>query len=524
MMSEKRTVIRGGTIVDGTGRRAFKGDVVIEGDKIASVLPSEQAPRDGYAADETLDAASCLVTPGFIDAHAHSDAYLILEPDAPSKISQGITTEINGQCGGSAAPRYGEARLSSDWASLLGEKLVWRSFAEYRSALEKSRPAINSVQFVGHNTLRSSVVGYAPRESTEEELNKMRALLDEALDAGWYGITTGLIYQPGKYASKQEVFALAKAAAEKGAFYATHMRSEGDGVLEAIDEVLELVKATNVRAEISHLKTSGERNWNKIDAVLEKVESAVDEGLLLGADRYPYCAAGTDLDIVLPDWAQAGGVTAEIARLSDRQTRLRIIDEIEKSGRDWSKVMIGGTWTQKTKAMSGKTIAEILQGGASSSAGEIVCEILEADECRTGAFFFGMSEDNLDKILAKDWVVPGSDASLRAPWGPLGADHPHPRAYGTMPEFYRRLRKLGFSLEEAVSRMTSSPARRFAIRDRGVIERGKFADVIVWKEDEFASTSTYLKPHSFAKGMKAVFVNGILHGKSRENAGRFIER
>ena len=328
-MSEKRTVIRGGTIVDGTGCRAFKGDVVIEGDKIASVLPSEQAPRDGYAADETLDAASCLVTPGFIDAHAHSDAYLILEPDAPSKISQGITTEINGQCGGSAAPRYGEARLSSDWASLLGEKLVWRSFAEYRSALEKSRPAINSVQFVGHNTLRSSVVGYAPRESTEEELNKMRALLDEALDAGWYGITTGLIYQPGKYASKQEVFALAKAAAEKGAFYATHMRSEGDGVLEAIDEVLELVKATNVRAEISHLKTSGERNWNKIDAVLEKVESEVDEGLLLGADRYPYCAAGTDLDIVLPDWAQAGGVTAEIAHLSDRQTRLRIIDEIE---------------------------------------------------------------------------------------------------------------------------------------------------------------------------------------------------
>lgn len=192
-MSERSAVITGGTIVDGTGRCAFKGDIVIEDDRIATVIPSEEAPKGGYSADVVYDASGCLVTPGFIDAHAHSDAYLILEPDAPSKISQGITTEINGQCGGSAAPRYGEARLSSDWASLLGEKLVWRSFAEYRSALEKARPAINSVQFVGHNTLRSSVVGYAPRESTAEELRRMRLLLDEALDAGWYGLTTGLI-------------------------------------------------------------------------------------------------------------------------------------------------------------------------------------------------------------------------------------------------------------------------------------------------------------------------------------------
>lgn len=524
IMSERSAVITGGTIVDGTGRCAFKGDVVIEDDRIAAVIPSEEAPKGGYSADVVYDASGCLVTPGFIDAHAHSDAYLILEPDAPSKISQGITTEINGQCGGSAAPRYGEARLSSDWASLLGEKLVWRSFAEYRSALEKARPAINSVQFVGHNTLRSSVVGYAPRESTAEELGRMRLLLDEALDAGWYGLTTGLIYQPGKHASRDEVILLAKAAAEKDAFYATHMRSEGDGLLEAIDEVVDLVKETGVKAEISHLKTSGERNWHKIDAALDKVQSAVDEGLLLGADRYPYCAAGTDLDIVLPDWAQAGGVTAEIERLANPIVRSRIVSELENSTRDWSKVMIGGTWSNETKAMSGLTVNDVVQGSASKSVGEEICRILEADKCRTGAFFFGMSEENLDKILSKEWVVPGSDASLRAPWGPLGADHPHPRAYGTMPEFYRRLRRIGVSREEAVARMTSVPARRFSIRERGIIAKGMFADLIVWREDEFSAESTYNNPHSFSKGVKAVFVNGLLHGKGRENAGRFIER
>lgn len=520
--------ITDGTIVDGTLKEAFKGDVLVEGGKISAVIPEGASPRDGYPGFSVIDAAGCLVTPGFIDAHAHSDAYLILEPDAPSKISQGITTEINGQCGGSAAPRYGEARLPSDWASLLGDRLVWRSFGEYRCALEAARPAVNTVQFVGHNTLRSSVVGYAGRASTREETEKMKRLLEEALDAGWYGLTTGLIYQPGRYASDGEVVALAATAASKNAFYATHMRSEGDRILEAIDEVIDLVKATGVRAEISHLKTSGERNWGKIDAVLEKVGSAVDAGLLLGSDRYPYCAAGTDLDIVLPDWAQEGAAPAEMKRLADPLLRERIVSEVDSSGRDWSKVMIGGAWTEETKRMSGRTVAEILEAdGRPMSAGELVCRILEADACRTGAFFFGMSEGNLDRILSRNWVVPGSDASLRAPWGPLGADHPHPRAYGTMPEFYRRLRALGFSREETVARMTSVPAERFSIRGRGVLAKGCFADIAVWKEDVFKAESTYSSPHRFTEGMKAVLVNGAVSygaGYPRANAGRFIER
>ena len=527
-------VITGGTVVDGTGGAAYRGDIVVEGDRIASVLRSDEksgaAAALGFrlSAPDVMDASGCLVTPGFIDAHAHSDAYLVVEPDAPSKISQGITTEINGQCGGSVAPRYGEARLSSDWASVLGDRLAWRSLAEYREVLAAARPAVNTVQFVGHNTLRSSVVGYAGRAATPDELKTMERMLARALDEGGWGLSTGLISQPGRYSSPEEVVALAKVAAERGGYYATHMRSEGDAILEAIDEVIGLVKATGIRAEISHLKTSGRRNWGKIDAVLEKIEGAMGEGLLLGSDRYPFCAAGTDLDIVLPDWAQEGAAKAEAERLADPATRARIVAEIDASGRDWSTVMIGGTWHPENRRYSGKTVAEIMGREKSAGAGEIVCSMLERDGCRTGAFFFGMSEENLAKICSRPWIVPGSDASLRAPWGPLGEDHPHPRAYSTMPEFYRRVRALGFSREETVARMTSVPARRFGLRGRGVIERGAFADIAVWREDDFRGAATYTEPHRFASGVKCVMVNGVVpyaDGKfTGARGGRFLER
>jgi len=516
--------ISGGLVVDGTGAPAFKGSVVVEGDRIADVVRGE-TPPPGV---EAFDAAGLIVSPGFIDSHTHSDAYLVVEPDAPSKIAQGVTTEVNGQCGGSVAPRYGEARLSSDWASILGPRLTWRSIAEYREALSAVRPAVNTVQFVGHNTLRSSVVGYAGREATDDELREMERLLAAAMDDGGWGLTTGLIYQPGKYSTPAEVEALARVAAGRGGLYATHMRSEGDRILEAIDEVVGLARATGIKAEISHLKTSGRANWGKLDAVFGKIESAIAEGLLIGSDRYPYCAAGTDLDVVLPDWAQEGAAKAECERLADPAARARIVAELDASGRDWSSVMIGGTWHAETKPFSGKTVAEILSSQPIPSPGELVCRILEMDLCRTGAFFFGMSEDNLDRILAKPWIVPGSDASLRAPWGPLGADHPHPRAYATMPEFYRRLRALGVAREEAVARMTSVPARRFGIRGRGVLEKGAFADLVVWKEDEFRGEATYVAPHRFASGVRLVMVNGSIPyrgGKfTGDRSGRFLER
>ncbi len=551
------TRIANGTIIDGTGKPAFVGDVWIDGDRLADVVPQGAAVR-ACADVETIDATGLIVSPGFIDAHTHSDAYLVLEPDAPSKVTQGITTEINGQCGGSIAPRYGEARLSSDWAALLGDRLTWRSLAEYRAVLDAAKPAVNTVQFVGHNTLRSSVVGYAWRAATADELGRMQRLLAQALDEGGWGLTTGLIYQPGKYATPEEVETLARVAARRGGFYATHMRSEGDRILESIDEVIALAQKTGIRAEISHLKTSGRRNWHKIDAVLEKIERAMSDGLLLGSDRYPYCAAGTDLDVLLPDWAQEGAAPAEMKRLQDSHLRSRIIDEINAQGRDWSTVMIGGTWAEENKVFSGKTVREIIEWSngrmvewsngriaaplplsdvlrpssatpsSSLTPGALICSILEKDGCKTGAFFFGMSEENLSKIYARPWIVPGSDASLRAPWGPLAADHPHPRAYATMPEFYRRVRALGVSREETVARMTSVPARRFEIRGRGVLEKGAFADLVVWSEAEFVAKATYLAPHQFTGGVKLVMVNGVVPyadgSFTGRRGGRFLER
>ena len=545
------TLIKNGTIIDGQGTLAFVGDVLVEDDRIVEVIPAGELQNFKTSEPQNLiDASGLIVSPGFIDAHTHSDAYLVIEPDAPSKVTQGITTEINGQCGGSVAPRYGEARLSSDWAAVLGDRLTWRSLAEYREVLAAAKPAVNTVQFIGHNTLRSSVIGYAARAAGDEDLREMSRLLDESLDAGGWGLTTGLIYQPGKYSTPAEVVALAKVAAAKGGYYATHMRSEGDNILEAIDEVIELVKATGIRAEISHLKTSGRKNWHKIDAVLDKIEGAMSEGLLLGSDRYPYCAAGTDLDVVLPDWAQEGGAPAELARLQIANLRSQIIAEINALDRDWSTVMIGGTWAEENKRYSGKTVAEILgletldfrPGLASSvssplkssvlslksSPGELITSVLLADGCKTGAFFFGMSEENLAKIYSRPWIVPGSDASLRAPWGPLGKDHPHPRAYATMPEFYRRVRALGFSREETVARMTSVIADRFGIRGRGRIKKGAYADLVIWNEAEFKAKATFTDPHQFTGGVKAVMTNGVISycdGRFTGNrGGRFLEK
>jgi N-acyl-D-amino-acid deacylase len=315
--------------------------------------------------------------------------------------------------------------------------------------------------------------------------------------------------------------------------YATHMRSEGGRLLESIADVLNLARATGIQVQISHLKTSGRSNWSKVDAALELIRSARAAGVNVQSDRYPYTAAGTDLDVVLPDWASAGGRDAILASVRGAETHRRLVEELNASGRDWSAVMIGGGWSDTVRAFSGRTLAEAAKT-LGFTPGETVCRFIDADESRTGAFFFGMCEANLHRIYAEPWIMPGSDASVRAPWGPLGADYPHPRAYGTMPRFLRLLtgRVEGFAkicgLEEAIRRMTSLPAQTFGLRDRGVLKAGAFADLAVVDEATFADAASYEKPHQFATGVKLVAVNGAVSYEdgrfTGERRGRFLER
>ena len=431
------TLIRSATVLDGTGAPAQQVDVGVCGEAIVALGDLANA-----RAGQVVEAAGLVLAPGFIDAHSHSDAYLLIEPDAPSKITQGVTTEIVGQCGASAAPIFGQGRLPADWAALVYPECgtqssarenssrtpgaTWSTVAEYRRLFEQMRPSVNAVMLIGHNNLRAGVMGYEPREATADDVRAMQRRLEQALDEGGSGISTGLIYHPGRHASPEELAALARTAAARGGFYASHMRNEGDRLLEALDETLNLGRATGIRLQISHLKTSHERNWGKIDAALARIEAAQREGVRVHADRYPYVASGTDLDVVLPDWAAEGGREAVLARLADAAQSRRIIAELDASrpAEFWQGAMIGGTRHPDLHALRGRTVAEAARAQG-ETAGAMIVRILRLDQLRTSAFFFGMSEANLRRIYAQPWVMVGSDASIRALQGETDALRNH---------------------------------------------------------------------------------------------------
>jgi len=495
--------ITGGTVYDGTGRSGVRADIGITGRTISEV--GDLAPAE---ARRELDARGRFVCPGFIDAHSHSDAYLLLEPSAPSKLYQGITTEVVGNCGSSAAPRFGQARLPSDWQAFEYPGF-WQSTAEYRAILERVVPAVNVVALVGHNVLRGSVVGYEGRAATPDELTAMARLLAESLDAGARGFSTGLIYPPGMYASAAEIETLARVAAARGGLYTSHMRSEGRQLIESLEETIGVGRVTGVRVQVSHLKTSGRANWSLIDRALETIERARAAGIEVAADRYPYVSSCTELDVIFPNWATEGGHEAELARLRDPATRARLRADILASRPEdyWGIVTIGSS-----KAQDGRFRGRLL----ADAAGELGMEpvdaalyLIETDKLGTSAFFQGMCEDNMWRILAQPYVMLGSDASVRAPWGPLSRDYPHPRAYGTCPRFLRAaLDGRTVPLEEAVRKMTSLPADWFRLADRGRLAPGKAADVVVGDPATVRDLATYAAPHQLAAGIVHVTVNG----------------
>lgn len=511
MNAHKKTVIRGGMVFDGLGGEAVAADLALDGDRIAAVAARGELAPALAGADVVVEAQGLAICPGFIDAHSHSDAYLLLEPTAASKVAQGITCEITGNCGASAAPRLPGYQLPSDWAAQHYPR-EWTDVADYRAALAEVRPAIHSRMLIGHRTIRSAVMGLAPRPATAEEVARMVGLMEIAMEQGGGGLSTGLIYAPAMFADRRELVALARVAGAHGGVYATHMRSEGARLLEAIDEAIAIAREAKCPLQISHFKTSGRRNWDKLEPALEEIEAARAAGLDVFSDRYPYTASCTDLDVLLPEWAGQGGNDVVYARLRDPEQRRRILEDIraERAPGYWGGVHIAFT---RQPGWAGRPFLEYARA-VGLEPPEALLHLLALDGPGTMGIFFGMSEDNLWRIWSQPWVMGGSDASIRAPWGPLGEDHPHPRAYGTFPRLLAASRPggpahaRGIGLAEAIRKCTSLPATRFQLKGRGVIRAGAHADLVLFDPETIADMATYAKPHAFPAGIRAVYVGG----------------
>ncbi len=516
-------LIRNGTVIDGTGAEATSADIGLCGERIKEIGNLSHA-RAGHI----IDALGQIVCPGLIDAHSHSDAYLLIEPHASSKVFQGVTTEVCGNCGASAAPRLGTAQLPSDWQDKPFPD-SWRTVKEYRKLFETVQPAVNEALLIGHNTLHRGLCGYDPRGATLDELSKMRHALERAFDEGGCGLSTGLIYPPASAVPQKEIVELATICAARGKIYTSHMRSEGKNLLDAIDETVEIGRRSGVRIQISHLKASGKANWHKMDEVLEKIQVAQNEGTDLAADRYPYTAAQTDLDIILPDWAIQGGREAEMARLRDPKIRKKIRDEILEGRNEFEfrTIRIGSIETPLYHSFRGMKLEEAAKR-LNMEPVDALLHLIQADELRVSGLFFGMSDENLWRILEQPWVMIGSDASLRAPDGILSRDHPHPRAYGSFTKFLRAaLDGKTVPLPEAIRKMTSLPAKQFCLKQRGVLKRNAFADILVFDSHTIKEKTSYANPHKLSDGVKALIVNGTLtieDGKltGRRN-GRFLD-
>jgi len=382
-----------GTVFDGSGAEPQNVDVGVRGDRIVAVGGLDRA-----SSGRVLDCEGLAVSPGFVDVHSHSDAYILLQPAAPSKIHQGVTTEIVGQCGASASPLVGGAALPADWGSHRYPQ-AWRTMKDYRAALAARDPLVNIVPMTGHRNLRMAVMGLEARLATADEIKRMCAYFEAELEAGSAGLTTGLLYQPGCHAGREEILALARVCARHGGVYATHLRSEGAGLLEALDEAIGVARASGVSLQISHFKTSGPRNWPLLEPAIARIEAARAEGLSVHADRYPYLAAATELDVLLPEWASRGTHEAILTRLGDPALRRRMIEEMtaDRDDGDWGRIQVGGTWCKANLVLRGQDLASIAEAWHCPPA-EAVLRIVEGDRLRTGAFFFGMSADNLRRI------------------------------------------------------------------------------------------------------------------------------
>jgi len=501
-------LIRGGRVYDGAGGEPFIGDVAIAGGRIAVITKGD---RFTGTAEKIIDAKDLSVSPGFIDTHAHSEFTLLADSRAKGKIFQGVTTEINGNCGLSAAPLYGEAlEYRENDQKEMGIEERWATFGEYFQLLEKRRPAINFAALAGHGNIRASVIGYADREPDGAEMERMQTLLKEAVREGAIGLSTGLIYPPGVYARTGEIIGLARCI--KDLIYTSHMRSESDQLIEAIEEAIRIGRESGIAVHISHLKTGGRNNWAKRDRALSLIESARTEGLPVTCDRYPYTAASTDLDAALPAWAYAGGAEEELQRLKDPEVRSAIRNEVVSQHTEedyWNSIAISSVNSEANRWMEGKTLS-FLSERAKKEPVDFLLDILIEEKLRIGAIFHSMNEDNLRRFLARPYLMIGSDSSVRAADGPTRRGKPHPRGFGTFPRFvgrYARDLRL-MNMGEAIRKITLLPSVTFGLSERGQLKEGFHADVVVFDEERIIDKATFEEPFLKPEGIHSVLVNG----------------
>ena len=506
-------LLAGGRLLDGSGAPEQRADIGIQGDRIAAI-----GDLTGADARETIDLARpggdrLVVCPGFIDAHSHSDTYILLDPGAGAKLSQGVTTEICGNCGASCAPITSWDQLPSDWAGRDYGGRQWGSLAAYRTVLDACGPAVNIGLLTGHNTLRRQVVGMGAGAAGPEAVAGMARLLEVALDDGSLGFSTGLEYPPGMHASREELVALAGVAGRRERIYATHMRNEGDRVTEAVDEALATARAAGARLQISHLKVLHRRNWRQLDGILAGLDAARGNGLDVAADAYPYTACATDLDVILPPWFHADGRERSLARLSDRAACDCLLAHLRDAVGDdvLTGITIAGTVASSTRDFQGCRLTAVAAAFKLPLA-YTVLELCRRDGLRTGAFFEGIEEAGMRRILQRPDVAIGSDASLRTLDGPLHDGYPHPRTFGTFPRYLRLVREggLALTLPEAIRKLTSLPAARFRLPRRGLLRAGYMADMVVFDAARITDRAAFHDPWRLAEGVAHVVVNGVL--------------
>jgi dihydroorotase/N-acyl-D-amino-acid deacylase len=508
-------VIENGRIIDGTGSPWYSGDIGVRGGRIATIGELRAAP-----ARKRIDAAGMVVAPGFIDMLGQSDLTILVEPRLPSKIFQGITTEITGE-GGSVAP-LNDAIIRADrtWYDHYGITPDWRSLAQYFVRLEKQRIGINFATYVGATQVRRMVLGDADRQPSPAELDRMRALVRTAMEEGAVGVSTSLQYAPAPYATTDELIALAKEAARYGGIYATHMRSEGDTEMEAIDEAIRIGREAGIPVEIWHLKVAGRSNWGRMPAVIARIDSARASGVDISANTYAYPAWFNSFSAFVPPWAHDGGDSAMIARLQDPAARARIRRDMTTPGGDWDNewqeipgpeaVLIGVVQNPELLPLQGKTLAEVAAAQGKDPI-DALLDILVADKAFTSGAVFGMSEEDVALALLQPWTSLDNDSEGTSPDGPLGREHPHPRAYGTFPRVIRKYvrEEQRLTLPDAIRKFTSLPAQRMRLTDRGVLKQGMWADIVVFDPDSLRDLATFAAPNQLSVGMRYVLVNGV---------------